>query len=397
MKLLTNLDLGKNQILNVALQNLAVHPGSPANGQIYYNTTDKAVYFYDGTAWQSVLGDITSVNAGNGLTGGGASGTVSLGVLIDGSTLSVSASGVKISSGGVSATELASNAVTTIKLTDKNVTFAKIQDVATMTVLGRVTAGTGVTESIGIVTDLANASASTLATSTAIKTYVDNTLTGFGNLEGSFDATNTTFPVGSGGGTKKGDYWYVSTPGNIGGLHQLNTGDVLIANKDNASTTSAADWIFLESNFNQATTTVLGLVKLATNALGQGLTDTTSVITPAVLGTILASETQKGIAQVATQAQSDAGTDDTTIVTPKKLKATLDSRTGGYAVSLGDGVATAYSISHNLGTLDVIIDLVEVSTGATVYTDISRTSTTTINISFSVAPTTNQFRVVIKK
>lgn len=43
---------------------------------------------------------------------------------------------------------------------------------------------------------------------------------------------------------------------------------------------------------------------------------------------VQATETVLGIAKVATQAQTDAGTDDATIVTPKKLRA-------GFAVSLG--------------------------------------------------------------
>ena len=175
MKLLSNLDLTKNQILNVALQNLGTPPGSPVAGQVYYNTSDQLVYYYDGTAaaWKSMAGDITAVTAGNGLTGGGTTGAISLAVNLDGATLSVSASGVKIATGGVSNNELASNSVTTIKITDKNVTFAKIQDVATMTVIGRVVAGTGVTSAVGVVSDLANASTTTLATSTAIKSYID--------------------------------------------------------------------------------------------------------------------------------------------------------------------------------------------------------------------------------
>ena len=40
-----------------------------------------------------------------------------------------------VGTGAITATELASNAVTTVKILDSNVTFAKIQDIATMKVI----------------------------------------------------------------------------------------------------------------------------------------------------------------------------------------------------------------------------------------------------------------------
>ena len=65
-KFLTSIDLSKCELLNASIHNLAAAPGSPANGQIYFNTADGQMYFYDGTTWQSMRGDITSVT----LTGG---------------------------------------------------------------------------------------------------------------------------------------------------------------------------------------------------------------------------------------------------------------------------------------------------------------------------------------
>jgi len=51
MKILTNLDLNKNQILNVRLQQLASAPANPVKGQIYFNTTDNRAFIYNGTEW----------------------------------------------------------------------------------------------------------------------------------------------------------------------------------------------------------------------------------------------------------------------------------------------------------------------------------------------------------
>lgn len=59
MKYLTNIDLNKNQLINAVIQPLATAPSSPAMGQIYYNTTDKVMYQYSGTAWVAVGEAIT--------------------------------------------------------------------------------------------------------------------------------------------------------------------------------------------------------------------------------------------------------------------------------------------------------------------------------------------------
>lgn len=67
-----------------------------------------------------------------------------------------------------------------------------------------------------------------------------------------------------------------------------------------------------------------------------------------------------------------------------------------YAVSIGDGAATSYTVTHNLNTRDVIVSVYESSGSyAEVICDINHATANTITLLFSVAPTSNQYRVVV--
>jgi hypothetical protein len=50
-KVLVPLDLGKNELQNAAIQNLASAPGTPVKGQLYFNSTSNILFYYNGTAW----------------------------------------------------------------------------------------------------------------------------------------------------------------------------------------------------------------------------------------------------------------------------------------------------------------------------------------------------------
>ena len=67
-----------------------------------------------------------------------------------------------------------------------------------------------------------------------------------------------------------------------------------------------------------------------------------------------------------------------------------------FAANVGDGSATSYTVTHNLGTRDVIVTVYDNSSPyAEVITDVAHTTTNTVTIAFSVAPTSNQYRVVV--
>jgi hypothetical protein len=364
MKFLTNIDLNKNQIINVAVHNNAGNPSSPVQGQIYFDTTTgvKKLFLYNGTTWLDLTGDITSVVAGAGLTGGGTTGDVTLDVNVDNATIEVNNDIVRVKDLGITTAKLNDGAVTTIKLGDNQVTLAKIAQIANLKVLGNTSGATANVAEVTIVTDLASASSTTLATSSSIKSYIDTTVGGLGNLEGAWDASSGSFPVGSTptAGTKKGDYWYVSVAGTTGGV-AFNVGDVIIAKVDSASTSSAADWIQLEVNRDQATESVLG------------------------------------VSRIATQTEVNTGTNDTAYVTPLKLVTYLNNAVGGYAANVGNASATSFALTHNLGTRDVTVLIYDNATYEQVYADVVMTSTSVVTVSFATAPASNAYRVVIKK
>ena len=54
MEYLANINLNKNELQNARVQNLATAPSNPVVGQIYFNTTDKTGYIYDGTTWRDI-------------------------------------------------------------------------------------------------------------------------------------------------------------------------------------------------------------------------------------------------------------------------------------------------------------------------------------------------------
>lgn len=73
-----------------------------------------------------------------------------------------------------------------------------------------------------------------------------------------------------------------------------------------------------------------------------------------------------------------------TSVTARKASATI-----------GDGTSTTLTVTHSLGTQDVLVQVKEVSTNAWVVVDWVANSTSQVQLTFGVAPTTGQYRVTV--
>jgi hypothetical protein len=108
-----------------------------------------------------------------------------------------------------------------------------------------------------------------------------------------------------------------------------------------------------------------------------------------------ATETSAGLAEIATQSETDTGTDDARFVTPAKLAAWA-GRLRKFSQTFGDGTATQYTITHNLNSEDVHVEVHRTSGNKdTVITDVDRTSVNAVRLTFAAAPAANAFRCVV--
>jgi hypothetical protein len=125
---------------------------------------------------------------------------------VDDSTTQLSSGAIIVKDLGIAAGKIATNAVTTVKILDSNVTKAKIENVANLKVLGNVSGSAAAPAEVAILDEdnMASNSATSLATQQSIKAYADSKVDGTGagsftTLAASGDVTfdTTTLKVDS--------------------------------------------------------------------------------------------------------------------------------------------------------------------------------------------------------
>ncbi|GAA0892655.1 hypothetical protein GCM10009122_23340 [Fulvivirga kasyanovii] len=165
--------------------------------------------------------------------------------------------------------------------------------------------------------------------------YISDKITGLWKDKGTINcSTNPVYPA-----AKKGDAYTVSSAGLIGGAggEPVQVRDVIYCTADTTSGTSAqvaANWNIVQANLDQATETVAGILRIATQTQVNTGSDDATAVTPKKLKSLLAtllieaSETVSGLARIATQQLVNSGLDDKHYVTPLKLATLLELQTG---------------------------------------------------------------------
>ncbi len=149
MDYLVNLNLNQNELQNAKIQNLATVPSNPVDGQIYYNTGDDTMYYYNSTKWVRIVDDggVTSISGGTDISVSASTGAVTINHDDIETTSAVSTAGLKkITTDGhghIKTTATAYASDLTMSSSDNTTVKAAIEAKATSTT---TLAGYGITD-----------------------------------------------------------------------------------------------------------------------------------------------------------------------------------------------------------------------------------------------------------
>lgn len=475
-KFLVSIDLNKNELQNAVIQNLGTAPSTPVAGQMYYNTGDNELYFYNGSTWESTQAQSeilygTFANRPAAGTAGRlyfATDTALL-YLDDGATWSqISAFGsvTAQTSYGASSGNGSSNDYSRAdhthgtppltSTTPQNLAIGLTGAVGTgtaparedhvhgMPAFGNVTAETtfGTASANGSATSVArsdhthgtpthdntahsainlsalavpladislnnnkitNLATPTNPTDAANKGYVDAAVEGLtwkaaANLFATSDVALTgasgTLTIDSYGPLINTDDGYRIV---LAGQTTDTEDGIYVYNDDgsNYTLTRAADG----STYQELIGATIYILE-GTTKTGTSWTQSNHYLTsfagqtwvqlagPGVFtagnGIDISSNVISAVADAGIVVGAGGIGIDTSVVVQK------------YAANVGDTSNTSYTVTHNLGTRDVVVSVYDNSSPyAEVVCDVQHTSTTAVTVLFSVAPSTNQYRVVV--
>jgi hypothetical protein len=426
-KFLVSVDLNKNELLNARIQNLGSAPSNPVVGQIYYDTSDSTMYYYNGLSapngpWMPMSGSTEVIQD------------------VIGSSI---AGGV-----GLTATYVDSSGTTTIDLDDTSVTagsYGSTTAIPTFTVdaQGRLTAAGTVdvatnlsvagdtgTDTVDLLTDTL-----TVAGGEGIDVSVtDNTITVSAEdatytNKGVASFSSTDFTVTAGAVSLNKDP-VITLSGDItGSATMTNLGDVTISTTIEpnsvalgtdttgsyvATISGTTGEITVSGSGSESAAVTIGLpddVTIAGNLTVNGNLDVEGTVNSIsttevniVDNKIVLNTNVTGAPSTNAGIKVNRGTSSDVEVlwneTSDQWTLTNDGTnyheiTRKYKETLNTS-ATSYTVSHNLGTKDVVVSIYEVAAPfAEILTDVEHTSDTSVTLKFAVAPASGEYRVVV--
>ena len=423
---LNSIDLNRNELQDAQLirsqvenqPNDAAVSGTPVEGQLYFNTSDDVLKVYANGAWVEVGGGVVSLTAGTYLTNSGTAAdpiidhdlttrtdSTTVETLTYGGTFTAYTDVTTNTTGHVTDSEettftmpaLVTYDLTTaptgtaVRLTDgtntDDVTISGTGSEVDVTRISATELRVGLPTNVVVAGDLevvndllvtadaqfdgpAFAIASgaiidmgnnritqvadpTAAQDAATKQYVDDSVAGGLVYQGGYNAATNTPNLDSPptGAVNKG-FTYTVTADGLFFTEQVRVGDVLIAEID--TPTTLADWTTVQNNVDLADLTTVGIGNV--NA-----------------GTGIDVSYTSGTATVSLTA--------------------VAARSGSIAVP----TSTTYTYPNSItagSTNDVLIQLVDSTTGETVYADVTRLSTTTFSVDYGVTEPTDVIALI---
>ena len=264
--------------------------------------------------------------------------------------------GSLIANGGITATQLAANAVETVKIVDDAVTYAKIQNVtATDRLLGRSTAGAGDVEEITCTAAgralIDDADAAAQRTTLGLGTLATQSGTFSGASSGTNTGDQTITLTGDVTGTGTGSF-ATSLSAGVVDTAELAAEAVETANiADTAVTYAKIQNVSATDKLLGRSTAGAGEVEEITcTAAGRALLDDADAA---------AQRTTLGLGTLATQSGTFSGTSSGTNTGDQTITLTgvvTGSGTGSFATSFGAGVVNTDAIASDAVTYDRIQD-----------------------------------------
>ena len=486
------IDLNDNQLLNVVVQKLATDP-AVVEGQLYYNTSSDILKYATASAWvslSSATGDMTAVNTGTGLTGGGTSGSVTIALSsatiaeIDANTAKTGISSAQTSKlsgiatsannfslptasgsvlGGIKVGSNLSISSGVLSSTDTNTTYSVgdgglTQKNFTTTLkskLDAIEASADVTDTTNVVAALTGGTNVTIAANGTVSSTDTNTTYSVGNgglTQINFTSADNSKLDGIEAGANVTDAANVTSAGavmdseltDLAGVKGMTVANLAPKASPALTGTPTAPTASAATNSTQIATTayvtgkITSLVGGAPGALdtlnelaaaigddasyASGITSAlagksatagnTSLTTVGTIGTGVwqgtaisstylsgqsgtntgdepdASLTVKGIVELATTTEAKTSSSASLAVTPAGIQARRYSTTVGGSVSA--------TVTHNLGSRAVMVQMYDTSSFETVYADVVRTSTSAVTIGFATAPSSGDVTVLVQ-
>lgn len=413
-KFLTPIDLNQLELRNAVIQNLGTDP-SGAEGQIYYNTGSDKLRIYANGSWADVAASSITINGTTNevtVSASGSTYTISLPDTINanttGSAASLTTSRNIVLSGDVSGSASFNGTA------DANISVAIA---ANSVALGTDTTGdyvAGISAGTGIGVAGSGGEGSTVTVSN----------TGVTAITGTTNEVDVSASTGS---------VTISLPATINANLNGNAASATYATTAGTANAVAANSVALGTdttgNYVASVTGTTNEIEVSGSGEGAavtiGLPDSVTLGNLNVTGALTVSGSATYVnteivvindniiilnANATGSATQDAGIeiergDDTNVSllwneTSDAWTVTNDGTNyhnvvRKYSTNVGNSASTQFTITHNLGTRDVLVQVYDNATYETVEVDVVRTSTSVVTITFATAPSSNAYRVVV--